>query len=75
MICARCGVDAELGRCPGCDRDLCVACYDGDQGRGCQPAPLEQRNEAIRALHGRMPVKEIAERFNLSYRRVWAIVA
>ncbi len=65
MTCQRCGAEgAELGLCPFCRRLLCVACYDGDQEGDCRPAPIEQRNEAIRALH--MKVSEIAERFGLS---------
>lgn len=76
MTCQRCGVEnAELGECPFCQRQLCVTCYDGDQDRNCQPAPLVIRDDAIRALHGSMSVKEIAGHFKLSYRRVYAIVA
>ncbi len=74
MTCQRCGVEAELGQCPFCRRQLCVTCYDLDQDYPCRLAPIEQRDEAIRALHGSMEVPEIAERFNLSKRRVYAIV-
>ncbi|KKM20803.1 hypothetical protein LCGC14_1641810 [marine sediment metagenome] len=74
--CQRCGVEAELGRCPFCHRDLCVTCYDGDQEKGpCRAAPIEQRDDAIRALHGSLSVGEIAEQFNLSRRRIFTIVA
>ena len=69
--CARCGTEAELGRCPGeCRRALCVACYDADQGGICWEPLLAQRNEAIRALRG-MPVPEIAERFGLSVMTIY----
>ena len=74
LACQRCGVEAELGRCPFCHRDLCVTCYDGDQNGYCHPPPLVERDDAIRALHGSMEVSEIAERFNLSPRRVYGIV-
>ena len=74
MTCQRCGVEAELGECPFCHRDLCVTCYDADLNGYCHPTPLEQRDDAIRALHGSMPVEEIAGHFNLSKRRVYAIV-
>ena len=74
MTCQRCGVEAELGECPPCKRQLCVTCYDGDSEGNCQPAPLVLRDDAIRALHGSMPVKEIAERFGLSKWSVWRVV-
>ena len=75
MTCDRCGVDAELGRCGGCGRELCVTCYDGDQNGYCHPAPIVQRDEAIRALHGSMSVEEIAGYFNLSPRQVWRVTS
>ena len=75
MTCQRCGAEAELGLCPFCRRLLCVTCYDADQDWPCRKAPIEQRDDAIRTLRGSMPMKEIAEQFNLSYRRVCAIVA
>ena len=72
MTCQRCGVEAELGRCQFCHRQLCVTCYDGDQEetggkQKCRPAPIEQRDDAIRALRGGgMSRDEVAERFGLS---------
>jgi hypothetical protein len=69
VTCQRCGVEAELGECPGpCRRWLCVACYDGDQEDGpCRLPSLMQRNDAIRVLRGGgAPAREIAERFSLS---------
>ncbi len=68
MTCQRCGVEGELGRCPGCGRDLCLECYDRDQGmNGCRAVALTQRNDAIRELRADgMPRGEVAERFDLS---------
>jgi hypothetical protein len=75
MTCQRCGVEAELGLCPGpCRRRLCVTCYDGDSD-SCQPAPLELRDDAIRALRGSVPVKEIAKSFGLSRETVWRVTS
>ncbi|KKL70534.1 hypothetical protein LCGC14_1885530 [marine sediment metagenome] len=74
MTCQRCGAaGAELGECPFCHRQLCVECYDADQDYPCRLAPIVQRNEAIRALH--MKVPEIAERFALSPRQVWRVLS
>jgi len=73
LTCQRCGAEAELGLCPFCHRQLCLACYDADQDWPCRLAPLEQCNEAIRALH--MKVSEIAERFALSPRQVWRVLS
>jgi hypothetical protein len=77
MTCQRCGVEAELGECPGpCGRDLCLECYDGDQEAGsCRTFPQELRNQLIRELRlaGKSP-QAIAEKFSLSYRRVCAII-
>jgi hypothetical protein len=65
--CQRCGVEAELGECPFCRRQLCVTCYDADQDYPCRLAPIELRDEAIRALRGGgMSRSEVAERFRLS---------
>ena len=75
MTCQRCGVEGELGRCPFCGRQLCVTCYDAEAEGNCRAQPLTLRDDAIRALHGSMPVNEIAERFNLSRRRIFTIVA
>ncbi len=76
MTCQRCGVEAELGRCQFCHRDLCLSCYDGDQEKGpCRVAPIEQRDDAIRALYGSMPVKEIAGYFKLSPRQTWRVLS
>ena len=73
--CARCRTEAELGRCPGeCGRDLCVGCYDLDDRR-CHGLSMELRNQQIRGLKLTTPVGAIAERYELSRRRVWAIIA
>jgi hypothetical protein len=70
--CDRCYIVAELGQCPFCHRELCVVCYDGDQEdvgdkQKCRSAPIEQRDNAIRALRGGgMSRNEVAERFGLS---------
>ena len=67
MTCQRCGAEAELGLCPFCNRLLCVTCYDADQDYPCRLAPLEQRDDAIRALRGGgMSRGKVAERFGLS---------
>ncbi len=72
MTCQRCGVEAELGACPFCHRQLCVMCYDKDQEetggkQKCRFNAIVERNEAIRALRGGgVPRKEIAELSGLS---------
>ena len=67
LTCQRCGVEAELGECLFCHRDLCVGCYDADQDYPCRVAPLDQRDDAIRALRGGgMSRSDVAERFGLS---------
>jgi hypothetical protein len=73
VTCQRCGVEAELGECPFCHRQLCVTCYDADQDYPCRLAPLELRDEAIRALRGRLSVKEIAKSFALSQETVYRV--
>ncbi len=76
MACDRCGVEeAELGECQFCHRQLCLSCYDADQDWPCHKAPIEQRDDAIRALHGSMPVKEIAGYFKLSPRQTWRVLS
>ncbi len=76
MTCQRCGVEAELGECLFCHRDLCVGCYDADQDYPCRLAPLDQRNDAIRALHGGGTSRdEVAERFGLSPRQTWRVLS
>lgn len=57
----------------GCQRDLCVECYDADQDYPCRVSPLTQRNEAIRALRGNLSVNELAERFGLWRRTIWLV--
>ena len=69
MTCQRCGVEAELGECQFCHRDLCLSCYDGDQDGHCHLR--EQRNEEIRALRDvGVSRDEVAERFGLTIRSV-----
>ena len=75
MICQRCYMVAELGRCPFCRRQLCVTCYDADQDYPCRKAPLGQRDEAIRALHGSMTAGEIAKSFGLTKRSVRRVMS
>lgn len=71
--CDRCRAEAELGECPFCHRLLCVECYDSDQDGYCHPAPLVERDEAIRALRGSLSAEEIAARFGLSRRTIWRV--
>ena len=67
MICQRCYMVAELGRCPFCERLLCVTCYDADQDYPCRKAPLGQRDQQIRELRADgVSREEVAERFGLS---------
>ena len=68
MICQRCYMVAELGRCPFCERLLCLECFDLDQEAGpCRVSLVTQRNDVIRELRGGgMSRKEVAERFDLS---------
>ena len=73
MTCQRCGVEGELGECPFCHRYLCLACYDLDQDYPCRLAPLEQRDDAIRALRGGLTVKEIAKSFATSQETVYRV--
>lgn len=74
--CQRCGDVAELGACPRCRRDLCLACYDSDQTACSSLPPVAAVHQRIHRLRAEgSSIREIARAVGRNKRTVNAVLA